>query len=93
MRTISALKLGIAVSAVVGSLHLAWALLVMAQWAQPVIDFVFWMHFVRPAFRVEAFDPATAAILVAITSAVGFVGGYALGLALNWLRRPHAENL
>ena len=93
MRTVNALNLGVAVGALVGFLHLAWALLVMAQFAQPVIDFVFWIHFVRPAFRVEPFDPGRAAILVVVTGFVGFVGGYALGLALNWLHRPHAENL
>ena len=93
MRTISALNLGLAVGGLLGFFHLTWALLVMGQFAQPVIDFVFWMHFIRPAFRVEAFDPGTGAILVIVTSAVGFAGGYALGRALNWLQLPQAEGL
>ena len=93
MRTISAPNLGFALGGLVGFLHFAWALLVMAQVAQPVIDFVFWAHFIGPAFRVEAFNPVTAAVLVVFTSAVGFVVGYALGLGWNWLQRPHAENL
>ena len=44
-------------------------------------------------FRVEAFDPAIDAQLAMVTGAVGFAGGYALCLGLNWWRLPHVEDL
>ncbi len=55
--------------------HATWAALVALQWAQPLLDFIFRLHFIAPPYRVGAFDPATALMLVGVTFALGVVGG------------------
>lgn len=50
-----------------------------------MIDFVFWMHFIKPVYVVGAFDPAIAAVLVVITSMTGFVIGWLFALLWNWV--------
>lgn len=85
MRRINALNAGLAVGSVVGLWHVMWSALVAVGWAQVVIDFVFWMHFIKPVLLVQPFNLGTAAVLVAITLTTGFALGYVLAAAWNWL--------
>jgi len=85
MRTISAPKSGFVVGIVLGLFHLFWAALVALGWAQPLIDFILRLHFIKLSLEVQHFDLATAAGLVAITAAIGFMIGFVLALAWNQL--------
>jgi hypothetical protein len=58
---------GLAVGSLLGGLHLLWALLVAIGMAQPLMDFIFWLHFIRSVYVIEAFDPLRAAGLVVQT--------------------------
>ena len=61
--------------------------MVASGWAQPFLDFIFWLHFVTPPYRVEPFDLGRALALVALTGGLGFLGG--AGFAIVWNRsRP-----
>jgi hypothetical protein len=80
---INPVKAGLTLGALMGAWHLCWSILVALRWAQPVIDFVFWMHFIKPVYVVGAFDPAIAAVLVVITSMTGFVIGWLFALLWN----------
>ncbi len=57
-------KAGLVLGFVLGGFHLCWSILVALGWAQPVIDFVFWMHFIKPIYVIEPFAIAKAAILL-----------------------------
>jgi len=92
MQKINPVKLGLALGGVVGLWHLCWAVLVAVGWAQPVLDFLLWMHFIEPAFHVGPFAATTAFVLVAVTGAVGFVGGLFLAAAWNWLNRADVRS-
>ncbi len=85
MTVISPSKTGLVLAALIGGWHLLWALLVAIGWAQPLIDFIFWMHFIKPVYVVGAFDAGIALVLIAVTSAVGYVIGAAFGLLWNRL--------
>jgi len=80
-------KVALVVAVVMGGWHLFWSALVAAGWAQPVIDFIFWIHFIKPIYTIEPFDAVRAAILVGVTAAIGFVVGAAFAWVWNAAHR------
>lgn len=84
---INSIKLGITFGALLGVTHLSWALMVALGWAQPLMDFVFWMHFIRPPYVIQSFSLSTATVLVVVTSVTGFVIAFVFGVIWNRLHR------
>jgi len=84
---ISVGKAGLVLGTVIGGWHLCWSVLVALGWAQAVIDFVFWMHFIKPIYVIEPFEIVKAAILLVVTAAVGFVIGSIFALVWNALHK------
>ena len=70
-----------------GGWHLLWSLAVAIGWAQPILDFVFWMHFLKPAFLVGPFDIGVASVLVGVTAVVYAVLGWILAVLWNVVLR------
>ena len=68
-----------------GGWHLGWSALVAAGWAQPLIDFIFWIHFIRPVYVIEKFNIAVALLLVGVTAAIGYVIGWIFAMLWNKL--------
>jgi len=77
-------------AAVTGGFHLGWAVLVALGWAQPIIDFIFWAHFIKPIYLIEPFEIGRAVILLVLTSAVGFAIGAAFALIWNALHKERS---
>ena len=88
---INPLKAGVTFGALLGACHFFWALLVALGWAQPLIDFVFWMHLIQPVFVIRPFSLPAAAALVVFTSIAGFV--IALLVAVLWNRLHRYQGL
>ena len=82
-RPMNVYKAGLVVGAVIGGWHLCWAALVALGFAQPVIDFVFWMHFIKPIYMIEPFEITRAAILLIVTAVLGFVIGSIFAMIWN----------
>ncbi len=74
-------RTGLVVAIVFGGWHLCWSILVALGAAQPLLDFVFWAHFLKPVYTVVPFELIRAVILLVLTSAVGF----AIGAAFAWV--------
>jgi hypothetical protein len=64
-----------------------WSLLVPFGWAQPLIDFVLWMHFIRPVYVIQPFSLPIAAVLIVVTFATGFILAFLFAALWNQLHR------
>ena len=84
---VNSIKAGITFGALLGITHLSWALLVAFGWAQPLMDLVFWMHFIRPVYVIQPFSLSAAAVLIIVTSVTGFVIAFVFGVIWNRLHR------
>ena len=85
MKAIHPLKAGFTLGLLIGAWHLSWVILVAIGWAQAVIDFVFWMHFIKPVYVIAPFNLANAVILVVVTFAGGFIIAWVFSLIWNRL--------
>lgn len=93
MNQISPHKTGLALGAFVGGLHLLWSVLVALDWAQPLINFIFIVHMVKPIYTVDSFSFALAGILVVVTAIVGYVVGRLFALVWNRIHQDSAESV
>jgi hypothetical protein len=78
---ISPVRIGLVLGLFLAVFHAAWAALVAAGWAQGLMDFVFWAHFITPPYHIEPFALARAGALIGFVFAVGLV----LGVVGGWL--------
>jgi len=86
MQPINPNKAGLALAVLIGGWHAVWSLLVAFGWAQAVIDFILWMHFIRPIYAIAPFNPGTAAVLIGVTAAIGYLLGAVFSLVWNRFR-------
>jgi hypothetical protein len=80
-------KVGLVIGALIGAWHFLWAFLVLIRWAQPIIDFIFWAHMIKPVYFVKPFDPVAAVILIVITTVIGYFFGFLGAIIWNRLHR------
>lgn len=83
MKPVNPHKAGLVLGALLGGWHFLWAILVAVGWAQPLINFVFWIHFIQPIYVIGPFHAHVAAILIAVTAAIGYTIGYIFGVLWN----------
>lgn len=82
---ISPVGIGLVFGLCLALFHAAWGAAVALGWAQPVLDFIFWVHFITPAYKVEAFQADRLSLLLTFTFATGFVAGFVGGWLWNRL--------
>ena len=80
-------RVGLVAAGLVGGWHVLWVLLVWIGWAQPILDFIFWAHMIKPVYTVKPFDPIAAVTLVIVTAVLGYAFGFAGGQIWNRLHR------
>jgi hypothetical protein len=80
-------KAGLVIAALIGGWHVIWVALVATGWAQPLINFVFWAHMIRPIYVIQPFDAVAAVTLLVVTSMSGYIFGYAGAILWNRLHR------
>lgn len=87
MGTVNPNKAGLVLGMLVGGWHLLWATLVAVGWGQKILDFVFWVHFLKPPYTVGPFSAGVTALLIGLTAVLGYLIGYILGVLWNWIHR------
>ncbi len=80
---INATRFAFGFALLLGGYHLLWVALVAVGWAQPVIDFVFRLHFLEPVLVVTPFTLGPAAGLVVLTAAIGAAFGWLIAAIWN----------
>jgi hypothetical protein len=90
MQRINALQCGLTLGLLIGGAHLGWVALVATGAAPWVLDFIFRLHFIRPPFEIDGFDPSVAAVLVGLTALSGFVLGWLFAAIWNGLANLRA---
>jgi hypothetical protein len=83
MNIVNPHKAGLVLAALMAGWHLLWSLLVAGGWAQALIDFIFWLHFIKPVYVIEGFSVGTALLLVAMTATIGYSMGWGFGVLWN----------
>ena len=82
---ISKNKLGLVFGALLGVWHLSWAVLVATGIAQWLIDWIFRLHFIQPAYTVTSFNLSYAIGLIVVTSSLGYAFGWIGGAFWNYV--------
>lgn len=90
MRSLEPTKTAAVLGVALGSWHGAWALLVLAGWAEPILGWILQLHFLELPVEVAPFNASTAIALVVLTTVIGFIGGFLVALAWNWFT-PEAK--
>jgi hypothetical protein len=67
---------GLWFGAVLGGMHLMWALMVALGVAQPAYDFILWAHMIHLPLIIGPFDMTAAITLVIMTAVIGYVMGW-----------------
>ena len=80
-------KTGLALGAFLGIWHLLWTVLVAIGLAQPLLNFIYRVHFLNNPFQVSPFGIKRAVALVVITAVVGYIAGWAIAFLWNRFHR------
>lgn len=91
MKPLNPNNIGLFVGGLTGFFHGVWSLLVMVGFAQPVLDFIFWLHFLSNPVQVSMFEFTRAIMLVVFTFALGYVVGW-MGAYL-WNMMHHSKKV
>ncbi len=83
MNRLSPHSVGLTLGTFLALWHTVWAALVWAGAAQPVIDFVFWLHMIAPPYKIAAFNPGLALSLILVTAGIGYAFGSAAAVIWN----------
>ena len=75
MQKLNSHKVGLALGALVGVVHLVWAILVAVGWASGLVNFSLRLHFIDKPMAVLPFSFGSAILLIVIASVVGYIIG------------------
>jgi len=87
MKELHAQKVALVFGIFLSGWHLIWSLLILIGVAQPLLNFVFWMHMIVNPYQVTGFSLTQAVTLIIITFAVGYVGGWIFALLWNKMHK------
>ena len=87
MKQLDSKKTALTLGVFVSSVHVVWSILVLLGLAQPLMDFIFWLHMIANPYQVTGFDITRAVLLIVITFGVGYVVGWVFAWLWNKLHK------
>lgn len=85
MKEIKSEHLGFMFGSLTAFGHAVWSLLVMLGFAQELMDWIFWLHFLNNPYRIGQFEFTRAIMLVTFTFAMGYLVGWIVAYLWNML--------
>ena len=68
-------KVGLVLGSFVAFLHIVWVFLIVLNWAEPLLHFIYRMHFIQIPVTFLPLDLGRAAVLILIAFVVGNIMG------------------
>ncbi|OGZ03720.1 MAG: hypothetical protein A2648_02075 [Candidatus Lloydbacteria bacterium RIFCSPHIGHO2_01_FULL_41_20] len=87
MNALNRRKVALVVGSFAAFVHIIWSTLVALNWGQPILNFVFGMHFIRNPYVVSPFSLITAIELVLLALIIGYIVGFVLSTIWNHFHR------
>lgn len=84
---LDAAKTALVFGCLLGGWHLLWSLLVFFGIAQPLVDFILWMHMISLPYRVTGFTLTQSLTLIVITFGMGYLGGWVFAWVWNYFHK------
>ncbi|MBI3443083.1 hypothetical protein HY008_00225 [Candidatus Woesebacteria bacterium] len=86
MKRLKPSSVGLVLGTFAGGMHLLWSLLVLLGFAQPLLDWITWIHFLNNPLIVGNFEATRALVLIVVTFAVGYGVGFVLAHLWNLIQ-------
>jgi len=83
VKELNANKVALTFGLFIGGWHLVWSLLIVIGWAQPLLDFIFWVHMIVNPYQVTGFVLTRSLILIIVTFVIGYIGGFVFAKVWN----------
>lgn len=80
-------KTALTLGAFAGVVHILWSLLVALGFAQPLVDWIYWLHFATNPLQFRQFDITTAIMLIVVTSLIGGAVGFLFATIWNFVQK------
>lgn len=87
MKELQEMQVALVVAVFVSGLHIVWSLMILIGIAQPLLDFIFWAHMLTVPYRVTGFTLTQTIVLILVTFAVGYIGGWVFAKVWNMMRK------
>jgi hypothetical protein len=80
-------KIALTVGLFAGVVHLIWTLFIIIGFAQPLLNFIFWVHMVDNPYIVTGFTFSQSIMLIIATFAVGYIAGLIFAKVWNAIHK------
>lgn len=87
MKELNVQQVAMVTGCFLGGWHVVWSVLVLIGLAQPLMDFIFWVHMINNPYQVTPFTFTQSLTLIIVTFVVGYIGGWIFGWLWNKLHR------
>ena len=87
MKELNTQKVALVVGVFISGWHVLWSILIILGAAQPLLDFIFWIHMISNPYQITGFNLTQSVILILVAFVVGYVGGWIFAWLWNMMHK------